>query len=306
MRTTTTLSRSRGRSARGKLHRRIAGALALGIALLSAGALYTVFAPQPQTAIAQDDSQLVAQGQQVFDNHCISCHGANLQGVTDRGPSLIGVGSAATYFQVSSGRMPLARQEAQGERKKPLYTREQAQQIGAYIQSLGGGPELPNQTDAQLKRSQKLLISKKHLVRMIWSSETEMDNAFASGDIWIALAWPNDWVQMRKKKLKVVYMHPKEKPIAWVGMFMLLKGTSRPHLAHAYVNAWSSKRSAKWLEDNYGYGHANKLARPSSSDLLRALQLTNPRAVTLPNAYLDRDVPRRALYAKLWEEVKAS
>jgi spermidine/putrescine-binding protein len=163
-----------------------------------------------------------------------------------------------------------------------------------------------NQTDAQLKRSQKLLISKKHLVRMIWSSETEMDNAFASGDIWIALAWPNDWVQMRKKKLKVVYMHPKEKPIAWVGMFMLLKGTPRPHLAHAYVNAWSSKRSAKWLEDNYGYGHANTHARPSSSDLLRALQLTNPKAVTLPNAYLDRDVPRRAVYAKLWEEVKAS
>src|SRR5438132_1242545 len=169
-----------------------------------------------------------------------------------------------------------------------------------------GFPNTWQQTDAQLKQSQKLLISKKHLVRMIWASETDMDNAFASGDIWIALAWPNDWVQMRKKKLKVVYMHPKEKPIAWVGMFMLLKGTPRPHLAHAYVNAWSSKRSAKWLEDNYGYGHANKLARPSSSDLLRALQLSNPRAVTLPNAYLDRDVPRRALYAKYWEEVKAS
>jgi len=28
--------------------------------------------------------------------------------------------------------------------------------------------------------------------------------------------------------------------------------------------------------------------------------------VTLPNAYLDRDVPRRAVYARLWEEVKAS
>ena len=45
-----------------------------------------------------------------------------------------------------------------------------------------------------------------------------------SGDIWIAYAWPNDWVQMKAKKLKVVYMHPKEKPIAWVGMFMLLQG----------------------------------------------------------------------------------
>jgi spermidine/putrescine transport system substrate-binding protein len=166
-----------------------------------------------------------------------------------------------------------------------------------------------NQTDAQLKRSQQFLISKKHLVRTIWSSETDLWQLFGSGDVWIALAWPNDWVQMKKKGLPVVYMHPatgKQKPIAWVGMFMLLNGTPRPHLAHAYVNAWSSAKSGKWLEDNYGYGHANKLARPSSSDLLRALQLTNPRAVTLPNAYLDRDVPRRAVYAKLWEEVKAS
>jgi spermidine/putrescine-binding protein len=169
-----------------------------------------------------------------------------------------------------------------------------------------GFPNTWDQTDAQLKQSQKLLISKKHLVRIIWSSETNLWEAFGSGDVWIAYAWPNDWVQMKKKGLKVVYMHPKEKPIAWVGMFMLGKGTPRPRLAHAYVDAWSSTRSAKWLEDNYGYGHANTLARPASSDLLKALQIDNPKAVTLPNAYLDRDIPRRALYAKMWEEVKAS
>jgi spermidine/putrescine-binding protein len=163
-----------------------------------------------------------------------------------------------------------------------------------------------NQTDAELKRSQDLLIAKKKLARLIWSSETNLWEAFGSGDVWIAYAWPNDWVQMKKKKLPVVYMHPKEKPIAWVGMFMLLKGSPRPDLAHAYVDAWSSQASGKWLEDNYGYGHANTLARPASSDLLQALQLTNPRAVTLPNAYLDRNIPRRALYAKMWEEVKAA
>jgi spermidine/putrescine transport system substrate-binding protein len=163
-----------------------------------------------------------------------------------------------------------------------------------------------NQSDAELKRSQQLLIDKKKNVRLIWSSETNLWEAFGSGDIWIAYAWPNDWVQMKKKGLKVVYMRPKEKPIAWVGMFMLLKGSPRPKLAHAYVDAWSSKASAKWLEDNYGYGHANLEARPASSDLLKALQLTNPRAVTEPNAHLDRDIPRRAVYAKAWQEVKAS
>jgi spermidine/putrescine-binding protein len=163
-----------------------------------------------------------------------------------------------------------------------------------------------NQTDAQLKQAQNLLKSKKKNVRLIWSSETNLWEAFGSGELWIAYAWPNDWVQMKKKGLKVVYMRPKEKPVAWVGMLMLLKGSPRPKLAHAYVDAWSSAQSGKWLEDNYGYGHANTLARPSSSDLLRALQLTNPRAVTLPNAYLDRDIPRRAVYARMWEEVKAA
>ena len=163
-----------------------------------------------------------------------------------------------------------------------------------------------NQTSAELEQSKKFLISKKHLARIIWSSETNLWEAFGGGDVWIAYAWPNDWVQMKKKGLPVVYMHPREKPIAWVGMFMLLKGSPRPQLAHAYVDAWSSQTSAKWLEDNYGYGHANTLARPASSDLLKALELTNPRAVTLPNAYLDRNIPQRALYAKTWEEVKAA
>jgi spermidine/putrescine-binding protein len=161
-------------------------------------------------------------------------------------------------------------------------------------------------TDAQLEKAQKFLISKKHVARMIWASETDMDNAFASGDIWIAYAWPNDWVQMKAKKLKVAYMRPKELPVAWVGMLMLGKGTPRRRLAHAYADAWSSVPSAKWLENNYGYGHANTKARPTSSDLLRALQLTNPKAVTEPNAHLDRDIPRRAVYARKWEEVKAS
>ena len=111
---------------------------------------------------------------------------------------------------------------------------------------------------------------------------------------------------MKSKKLPVEYMHPKEGPLSWIGMFMLGKGTSRSQHAHAFVDAWSSLQSAKWLEDNYGYGEANVLARPKSADLLKVLQLTNPNAVQEPNAHIDRHIPRRALYARLWEEVKAS
>ncbi len=163
-----------------------------------------------------------------------------------------------------------------------------------------------NQTDDELKRSQKLLIQNKKLVRLFWSSETDLDNAFASGELWIAYAWPNDWVIMKGKGLKVVYMHPKEGPLSWIGMLMLGKNTRRYQHAHAFADAWSSVQSATWLEDNYGYGEANVRARPKSSDLLGVLQLSNPNAVKEPNAHIDRYIPRRQVYARLWEQVKAA
>ena len=73
---------------------------------------------------------------QLYDTSCISCHGSNLQGVEDRGPSLIGVGDAAVYFQVSSGRMPAARNEAQVTRKPAKFTEAQITQLGKFVQSI--------------------------------------------------------------------------------------------------------------------------------------------------------------------------
>ncbi|MGH3787287.1 MAG: cytochrome bc1 complex diheme cytochrome c subunit [Pseudonocardiaceae bacterium] len=119
--------------------------LALAVALLTAGGLYTVFAPQPQTAHAQENPALVRQGEQLYNNACISCHGANLQGVLDRGPSLIGAGEAAVYFQVSTGRMPAARQEAQAAEKPVKFRPEEIDALGAFVQANGGGPVVPRE-----------------------------------------------------------------------------------------------------------------------------------------------------------------
>src|SRR4051812_671015 len=163
-----------------------------------------------------------------------------------------------------------------------------------------------DQSDSELDKSKKFLQSKKKVARMFWSSETDMQNAFASGDIWIAWAWPADYAAMKAKKLKVAYMYPKEGAISWIGMLMLGKGTKRPMHAHAFANAWSSKQVGDWLENNYAYGHSNIRARPASKDLLTALKLTNPRAIQEPNAHIDRYIPRRREYARAWEEVKAS
>jgi ubiquinol-cytochrome c reductase cytochrome c subunit len=147
----TDAASSRRTGRRSKFRRRLAGALALGLALLSAGGLYAVFAPEPQTAHAQVDPALLRKGEEIYNNTCISCHGANLQGVEDRAPSLIGIGEAAVYFQTSSGRMPAARQQAQIVRKPPKLTPEEIDALGAFIQANGGGPMRPEETGVALR-----------------------------------------------------------------------------------------------------------------------------------------------------------
>jgi ubiquinol-cytochrome c reductase cytochrome c subunit len=131
------------RSRRTKFRRRMSGLLALGIALLASGALYSALSPSPQTANAADATSSYTQGEQIFNTTCITCHGANLQGVQDRGPSLVGVGSAAVFFQVSTGRMPLDGQSAQAVSKPTMFTPEQIDELEAYIQAHGGGPQKP-------------------------------------------------------------------------------------------------------------------------------------------------------------------
>ncbi len=144
---------------RRRLRRRLTGAVLLMFGLVMAGALAATLTPKPQVAVADESqSALLRTGQQLFETACITCHGANLQGVSGRGPSLAGVGEAAVYFQVSSGRMPMMRNEAQATRKKANFDEAQVDALGAYVQSMGGGPLVPRDANGQIA-SESLLGS---------------------------------------------------------------------------------------------------------------------------------------------------
>jgi ubiquinol-cytochrome c reductase cytochrome c subunit len=145
------LNRSLSDRARRRLHRRFSAGLLLVVALAAAGGLAAVLTPTPQVAVADESSSaLLRTGKQLFDTSCITCHGANLQGVPDRGPSLIGVGEAAVYFQVGSGRMPAMRGEAQAMRKDPIFDESQVDAIGAFVEANGGGPTVVRNPDGSI------------------------------------------------------------------------------------------------------------------------------------------------------------
>ncbi|WP_029137037.1 cytochrome bc1 complex diheme cytochrome c subunit [Nakamurella lactea] len=143
-----------------KSFRRLSGGLALLLALITVGFAYAALSPTPQTAqAAAVDPEMIAAGKNLYMNSCITCHGANLQGVQDHGPSLIGVGEAAAYFQLSTGRMPAAENAAQMPRKPAFFTPEEIDQLGAFIQANGGGPQVPEgqlRDDAEVAKGGEL------------------------------------------------------------------------------------------------------------------------------------------------------
>ncbi|MGP4025269.1 cytochrome bc1 complex diheme cytochrome c subunit [Actinomadura sp. 3N407] len=146
-------------------------------ALAAIGVIYAGFSPKTDRAEAQSSAQAaqdLKNGQALFNKNCASCHGQNAQGTEDAdgnpiAPSLIGVGAASVDFQVTTGRMPAMNPGAQVPRKEPIpafntsiktdyeepekrrHAEEQVAQaqknvadLRAYIQSLGGGPEVPS------------------------------------------------------------------------------------------------------------------------------------------------------------------
>ena len=145
-----------GDRSRRRWRRRLASGVMLLVALAIAGTAAAVFTPRAQVAQADESNAALKLGKQLFDTSCVSCHGANLQGVPERGPSLIGVGEAAVYFQVSTGRMPDMSLNSQAPSKAPAFTENQIDALGAYVQANGGGPERPINPDGSLKSNEQL------------------------------------------------------------------------------------------------------------------------------------------------------
>ncbi len=126
------------------------GYAAVLLALVAVGMLYaavTGVGGSTASAGSGSSSAQIAEGKDLFDTSCSSCHGLDAQG-SSVAPSLIGAGAAAVDFQVGTGRMPLKEVGAEAAQKPPVFNQQQIYAIAAYVASLGGGPAIP--TDQQV------------------------------------------------------------------------------------------------------------------------------------------------------------
>jgi ubiquinol-cytochrome c reductase cytochrome c subunit len=148
--------------------RRFAAVTALGLLALPAG-LMPSREPSPaaspgaaspgRPAPATTTPAAASRGRQLYEQSCTSCHGLAGQG-TQRGPSLTRVGAASLDFQLSTGRMPLARERNQPVRRKPAFSANDIKAIVEYASGFGagGGPQIPTVRPDNVQLGQTLYL----------------------------------------------------------------------------------------------------------------------------------------------------
>jgi spermidine/putrescine-binding protein len=165
---------------------------------------------------------------------------------------------------------------------------------------------LYNLSDEELQAAKKKLIEIKPNVRKYWSDGGELTNLFENHEVIIAMGWPLNTVQLRKVNFPIGETIPKENTTGWIDHLMISASSPHKELAAQFLEYMIEAKTQKLVSEVTHYTPAN----PGASQFLtpeevKSLHLDNPDAY-MQRIYFWQDVPRRAKYNEIWNEVKAA
>jgi spermidine/putrescine-binding protein len=166
--------------------------------------------------------------------------------------------------------------------------------------------QLYNLSDAQLDATKKKLLELKPNVRKYWVTGGELTNLFQNHEIVLAMGWPLNTVQLRKLNFPIGETIPRENTTGWIDHFMITSASRRKDLAAEFLAYMIEAKTQKLVSDVTHYTPANpEAAEYLSRDEQKTLHLDNPEEY-MRHIYFWQDVPRRAKYNEIWNEVKAA
>ena len=161
-------------------------------------------------------------------------------------------------------------------------------------------------SDDQLDAVKKKLLELKPNVRKMWSTGGELTNLFQSHEVVAAMGWPLMTNQLRKINFPVGETIPKENTTGWIDHLMITSGSENKDLAVKFVKYMIEAETQKKVSDVTGYTPANpQAARLMTPEQVKGLHLDDVDNYQ-KRIYFWQNVPRRAKYVEIWNEVKAS
>jgi putative spermidine/putrescine transport system substrate-binding protein/spermidine/putrescine transport system substrate-binding protein len=120
------------------------------------------------------------------------------------------------------------------------------------------------------------------------------------------MGWPLNTNDLRKLHFPIGETIPKENTTGWIDHLMITSASSHKELAHDFLEYMIEAKTQKLITDRTHYTPANPGASQFlTADEIKGLHLDNPDAY-MQRIYFWQDVPRRAKYNEIWNEVKAA
>jgi len=166
--------------------------------------------------------------------------------------------------------------------------------------------QLYSLTDDQLAAVKQKLIALKPNIRKIWSTGGELTNLFENHEVVAAMGWPLMTNQLRQANFPIGETIPRENTTGWIDHLMITKASSHKELAYAFLNYMIQAKTQKQITDVTHYTPVNSSAAQfMTPDEKKGLHLDGTDAY-MQKIYFWQDVPRRAKYIEIWNEIKAA
>ena len=166
--------------------------------------------------------------------------------------------------------------------------------------------QLYNLSDAQLEAVKKKLLELKPNVRKMWATGGELTNLFQSHEIVVAMGWPLNTADLKKAGFPVGETIPKENTTGWIDHLMITAGSENKELAHKFLEYMIEAKTQKAVTDKTHYVPANpQAAQFMTPDEVKTLHLDDVDNYQ-KRIYFWQNVPRRAKYNEIWNDVKAA
>jgi spermidine/putrescine-binding protein len=166
--------------------------------------------------------------------------------------------------------------------------------------------QIYNLNDQQLEAVKKKLLELKPNIRKMWSTGGELTNLFQSHEVVIAMGWPLNTSDLRKQNFPVGETIPKENTTGWIDHLMITSGSENKDLAYQFLEYMIQAKTQKLVTDKTHYVPAN----PNASQFMTADEKQILHLDDVDNyqkrIYFWQDMPRRAKYNEIWNEVKAA
>jgi putative spermidine/putrescine transport system substrate-binding protein/spermidine/putrescine transport system substrate-binding protein len=165
---------------------------------------------------------------------------------------------------------------------------------------------LYNLSDEELNAVKKKLIELKPNIRKMWSTGGELTNLFQNHEVVIAMGWPLNTVELKKKSFPVGETIPKENTTGWIDHLMITAGSENKDLAYKFLEFMIEAKTQKAVTDVTHYTPAN----PHAAQFMTPEEVKSLHLDDVDNyqkrLYFWQNVPRRAKYNEIWNEVKAA